>query len=204
MLERVPIRWKWFLVVGLLTLSADHASKIWAKSALLYPPACEDELNLPDDRERADVPDCAVGVIPNFWDMRLSYNTGSAFGLFSSVTGARIFLTIVGFIALGAILWMVYKGRDDQRRLMLGLGLVGGGAIGNVIDRVAFGKVTDFVVWRWYSHEWPTFNVADAALCVGVGLLFLDLGKQAKEEKAKQDAEKAAAKTTKPQKKKKG
>ena len=93
---------------------------------------------------------------------------------------------------------MVYKARDEQRRLMIGLGLVGGGAIGNVIDRVAFGKVTDFVVWKWHTHEWPTFNVADAALCVGVGLLFLDLGRQAKDEKAK----KAAAAESQPKKKK--
>lgn len=185
MLERVPRRWKWFAVFSIVTLVADQLSKLWARHGL---PVHGRGIGKP------------VSVITNFWDWRLSYNTGSAFGLFSSVNGARIFLTIVGVIALGAIMWMVHKARDDQRRLMVGLGLVGGGAIGNVIDRVAFGKVTDFVVWKWYSHEWPTFNVADAALCVGVGLLFLDLGKQAKEDKAKQTAEKAQ--TEKPKKKK--
>jgi signal peptidase II len=186
MLERVPRRWKWFTVFAVVTLVADQVTKLWARHGL------------PVDSRGYGKP---VSVIENFFDWRLSYNTGSAFGLFSSVTGARIFLTIVGMIALGAIVWMVHKGRDDQRRLMVGLGLVGGGAIGNVIDRVAFGKVTDFVVWKWYSHEWPTFNVADAALCVGVGLLFLDLGKQAKEEKAKQAAD--AAKPGEAKKKKK-
>ena len=186
MLERVPRRWKWFTVFAVVTLVADQITKYWARHSL------------PVNSRGYGEP---VSVITNFFDWRLSYNTGSAFGLFSSVNGARIFLTIVGMIALGAIGWMVHKARDDQRRLMVGLGLVGGGAIGNVIDRVAFGKVTDFVVWKWYSHEWPTFNVADAALCVGVGLLFLDLGKQAKEEKAKQAAEKSAA-NDKPKKKK--
>lgn len=186
MLERVPRRWKWFTVFAVVTLVADQITKYWARN------------QLPVNSRGYGEP---VSVITNFFDWRLSYNTGSAFGLFSSVNGARIFLTIVGIIALGAIGWMVHKARDDQRRLMVGLGLVGGGAIGNVIDRVAFGKVTDFVVWKWYSHEWPTFNVADAALCVGVGLLFLDLGKQAKEEKAKQTAEKAAASETKKKKK---
>ncbi|HEU5058059.1 MAG TPA: signal peptidase II [Kofleriaceae bacterium] len=185
MLERVPRRWKWFTVFAVVTLVADQITKLWARHGL------------PVDSRGYGKP---VSVIENFFDWRLSYNTGSAFGLFSSVTGARIFLTIVGMIALGAIVWMVHKGRDDQRRLMVGLGLVGGGAIGNVIDRVAFGKVTDFVVWKWYSHEWPTFNVADAALCVGVGLLFLDLGKQAKEEKAKQSAEKEQKKEPKKKK----
>jgi len=184
MLERVPRRWKWFTAFAVLTLLADQLSKLWARHGL------------PVNARGIGEP---VAVIKNFFDWRLSYNTGSAFGLFSSVTGARIFLTIVGVVALGAIMWMVHKARDEQRRLMIGLGLVGGGAIGNVIDRVAFGKVTDFVVWKWHTHEWPTFNVADAALCVGVGLLFLDLGRQAKDEKAKKSA---AKESTKPAKKK--
>jgi signal peptidase II len=185
MLERVPRRWKWFTAFAVLTLVADQLSKLWARHGL------------PVDGRGIGKP---VAVITNFFDWRLSYNTGSAFGLFSSVTGARIFLTVVGVVALGAITWMVHKARDEQRRLMIGLGLVGGGAIGNVIDRVAFGKVTDFVVWKWHTHEWPTFNVADAALCVGVGLLFLDLGRQAKDEKAKQAAEKKTS-ADKPKKK---
>ena len=173
MLDRIPRRWKWFTAFALVTLVLDHVTKYWARH------------DLPTTPQGHGI---AVPVIENFFDWRLSYNTGSAFGLFSSVTGARIFLTIVGLVAMVAIGWMVVKARDDQRRLMLGLGLVGGGALGNVIDRVLYGKVTDFVVWKWYEHEWPTFNVADAALCVGVGLLFLDLGKQAKEEKARQRA----------------
>jgi signal peptidase II len=172
--ESVPRRWKWFAAIGVVTLVADQVTKYWARN------------DLPTDRRGYGIP---VSIIENFWDWRLSYNTGSAFGLFSSVDGARVFLTIVGFIALGAILWMVHKGGDDQRRLSAALGLVGGGAIGNVIDRVLYGKVTDFVVWKYYEHEWPTFNIADAALCVGVGLLFIDLGRQQREEMKKPDPE---------------
>ena len=168
MFDSVPRRWKWFTAIGLVTLAADQVTKYWARNAL------------PSDARGYGLP---VPIIENFWDWRLSYNTGSAFGMFSNLDNARILLTIVGVIALGAILWMVHKGPNDQRRLAAALGLVGGGAIGNVIDRLAFGKVTDFVVWKWYEHEWPTFNVADAALCVGVGLLFLDLGRQQREEK---------------------
>ncbi|HLU66773.1 MAG TPA: signal peptidase II [Kofleriaceae bacterium] len=168
MWKQIPRRYRWFTAVGVITLVLDQITKYWARN------------DLPVGPHGHGLP---VAVIENFFDWRLSWNTGSAFGLFSGVGGARIFLTLVGLIALGAIVWMVVKGRDDQRRLMVGLGLVGGGAIGNVIDRIIFGKVTDFIVWKWYEHEWPTFNIADAALCVGVGLLFLDLGKQAKEEK---------------------
>ena len=170
----LPRRYKWFLLFGAVTFVLDQVTKYWARNDL---PTNDAGFGLP------------VSVIENFWDWRLSYNTGSAFGMFSNANYARIFLTVVGLVAMGAIVWMVHKAKDDQKRLAVGLGLVGGGAIGNVVDRVLFGKVTDFVVWRWYEHEWPTFNVADAALCVGVGLLFLDMGKQAKLEKAQKAAE---------------
>ena len=179
MLERVPRRWKWFTAFAVLTLVADQLTKLWARHGL------------PVDARGIGKP---VAVIKNFFDWRLSYNTGSAFGLFSSVTGARIFLTVVGVVALGAITWMVYKARDEQRRLMIGLGLVGGGAIGNVIDRVAFGKVTDFVVWKWYTHEWPTFNVADAALVVGILGLLVDLKPPEKDAKKLAASEKGIQK----------
>jgi signal peptidase II len=52
---------------------------------------------------------------------------------------------------------------------------VGGGAIGNLVDRVMYGRVTDFIVWKYHGHEWPAFNIADAALCIGVGLMLLDM-----------------------------
>ncbi|HEX7599914.1 MAG TPA: signal peptidase II, partial [Polyangia bacterium] len=70
-----------------------------------------------------------------------------------------------------------YLRRTDlrQTRLHFALGLIGGGAVGNLIDRIAFGKVTDFIVWHYQAHEWPAFNVADAALVVGVCLMALDM-----------------------------
>ncbi len=154
-------KWKVFALVTALTMVLDQLTKWWARAAL------------PSGGK-------AVTVIENFFDWRLSYNTGSAFGLFGSVNGARIFLTIVGVVAIGAILWMVRQARDDQKRLVWALGCVAGGAIGNIIDRVLYGRVTDFVVWKYYEKEWPTFNVADVALVVGVGLLFLDMGKDGK------------------------
>ena len=62
----------------------------------------------------------------------------------------------------------------DRPRIAAELGLLAGGAIGNIIDRVAFGKVSDFIVWKAGRYEWPTFNVADAALVIGVVTLLLD------------------------------
>lgn len=162
-------RWKIFLIVAPLTMILDQITKIWARSSLPTGP---------DGRGISQV------VIENFWEWRLSHNPGSAFGLFGDTSGARIFLSIVGFVAVGAILWMLHKASDDQRRLTVALGLVAGGAVGNLIDRVGFGEVTDFVVWKYYQHEWPTFNVADVALVIGVGLLFLDIGKEPADDKS--------------------
>lgn len=166
-------RWKIFLVVAPVTMILDQVTKIWARNSLPTGP---------DGRGISSV------VIENFWEWRLSHNPGSAFGLFGDTSGARIFLTVIGIFAVGAIIWMLKKATDDQRRLSFALGLVAGGAVGNLIDRIGFGEVTDFVVWKYYDSEWPTFNVADVALVIGVGLLFLDLGKEPDTEAAKTDA----------------
>ena len=160
-------RWKIFLILAPLTMLADQLTKVWARHSLP---------TTPDGYGKA------VSVIENFFDWRLSHNPGSAFGLFGSTSGARVFLSIIGVIAVGAIIWMLWKARNDQTRLSIALSLVAGGAVGNLIDRIYSGIVTDFVVWKYYEHEWPTFNIADVALVIGVGLLFLDMGKESAED----------------------
>jgi signal peptidase II len=95
--------------------------------------------------------------------------------MLQQLPGGRLVLTL---LAVGAFALVVaYLRKTDARatRLHVALGLVGGGAIGNLIDRVMFGRVTDFIVWHVRDHEWPAFNVADAALCIGVGLMVLDM-----------------------------
>ena len=142
-------------------------------------------------------------MIESFWHWRLSMNQGSAFGLFSGRTGARIFLSIVGVAAVFGMLWMLRKSRADQKVLHWALALVAGGAVGNLIDRIYYGVVTDFILWhvgderagphpglgRW-EHEWPVFNIADVVLVVGVGLMFIDIQKEGKREKALRQARK--------------
>src|SRR4030095_7240904 len=130
-------------------------------------------------------------VIDGYWDWRLSYNTGSAFGMFAGQTGSRVFLSIVGVVATIAILFILKRARDEQKWMTTALALVAGGAIGNVIDRILDGKVTDFVVWKLGTPEWPAFNIADCALVVGVAIMFLDVGREQKKAKEK-DARKAA------------
>ena len=148
-------KYRWFVMVFVLSLGLDQGSKVWARHVLkpIYP--------------------AVKAVIPGIFELRYSENPGSAFGLFRGVPGARYLLFVVGIGALILVATYLRKAAPGARRLGAELGLLAGGALGNVIDRIAYGRVTDFVVWRLGSHEWPTFNIADAALVVGViGLLF--------------------------------
>ena len=114
-------------------------------------------------------------VIDGFFKLRYSENPGVAFGMLQSMSGGRIVLTLMAIAAFALVIFYLRKTDAGATRLQVALGLVGGGAIGNLIDRVAYGRVTDFIVWHYKQHEWPTFNVADAALCVGVALMMLDM-----------------------------
>jgi signal peptidase II len=114
-------------------------------------------------------------IVQNYFDLRFSENTGVAFGMFQQLPGGRIWLTVVALAALLLVGYYLTRSSPKQTRLHLALGLVGGGAIGNLVDRIAFGRVTDFIVWHVGSHEWPAFNIADAALVVGVCLMALDM-----------------------------
>jgi signal peptidase II len=114
-------------------------------------------------------------VIDGFFNLRYSENNGVAFGMFQTLPGGRFLLTLVALFAFGLVIHYLRKTEPAHTRMHAALGLVGGGAIGNLIDRIMFGKVTDFIVWHYKGHEWPAFNIADAALVVGVGLMGLDM-----------------------------
>jgi signal peptidase II len=160
-------RYNIFAFVAVLTIALDQLTKWLARSQLVHAGK-------------------SITVIPNYWDWRLSYNTGSAFGMFAGQNGSRIFLSIVGVAATVAILLILRRARNEQTWMTSALALVAGGAIGNVIDRVLEGKVTDFVVWKMGKHEWPAFNIADCALVVGVAIMFLDVGREQKKHKEKE------------------
>ena len=114
-------------------------------------------------------------VIEGFFNLRYSENPGVAFGMLQSMPGGKFVLTALAVAAIVLVLMYLRRTESDATRLHVALGLVGGGALGNVIDRISYGRVTDFIVWHVKGHEWPTFNVADAALCVGVGLMMWDM-----------------------------
>jgi len=189
-------KWKLFAIVSILSLIADQATKIWARAALpVAPDGCQGNLDVVDAIVQRRCGGQAVAVIENFWDWRLSMNPGSAFGLFST-TGmfGRVMLSVVGVAAVIGMFWMLKKARPDQRVLHWALAFVAGGAVGNLIDRIYFGVVTDFVLWRYHSKEWPVFNIADVVLVVGVGLMFIDIQKEGKREKLLKQARQERAK----------
>ena len=95
-------------------------------------------------------------------------NTGSAFGLFAGFTNLLILASIVG---IAAVLYYFYRQGNNAIALRISLGLIVGGALGNLFDRVVFGKVVDFISVGW----WPSFNIADSAISVGMFLLIFTM-----------------------------
>lgn len=186
-------KWTIFWVVSLISLVADQATKIWARAELpVHPSGCD----VPADMVIGKCYGTPVELISGFWDWRLSMNPGSAFGLFGSLGAGftRVFLSLIGVGAVIGMVWMLKKARTDQRVLHWALGFVAGGAVGNLIDRIYYSVVTDFIVWKYKTHQWPVFNIADVVLVIGVGLMFIDIHKENKREKALKEARQAKAK----------
>jgi signal peptidase II len=185
-------KWKIFWIVSIVSLVADQAAKIWARASLpVHPTGC----SIPGDIIARKCMGMPVKVIDGFWDWRLSMNPGSAFGLFGSFGASftRVFLSLIGIAAVVGMVYMLRKSRSDQRVLHWALALVAGGAVGNLIDRIYFSVVTDFVLWKYKTHEWPVFNIADVVLVVGVGLMFIDISKENKREKLLREERKKKA-----------
>ena len=151
-LQATPTLTRWLLLAVLL-LIADQLTKLWFDSALRY----GDRLN----------------VLP-FFDFTLLYNRGAAFSFLADQAGwQRWFFTVLGLGAASFILWMMHKNRT-QTRLLLALALILSGALGNVIDRVAYGHVIDFLLFYWQNWYYPAFNVADSCITLGAILMILD------------------------------
>ena len=115
--------------------------------------------------------------IPNIWAFTYVRNQGAAFSLFNDAPAyfRDPFFLIVPLVALTAIGVLFHKLRNEQRLVALALSLVGGGAVGNLIDRLRYGFVVDFIDWHWKEvYHWPRFNIADSCIVVGVGLLLWD------------------------------
>jgi len=123
------------------------------------------------------------------WRMSYAENSGSAFGLFRTLPdGVRVgFFLLVSVVAMVFIVAYYRRVRPEQRWLQVALSFVLSGAAGNFVDRAARGYVVDFVQWHWWNRPdvaWPTFNVADSLIVVGVAMLLLHPGEKPREAKA--------------------
>ena len=149
-------------LLSMATLALDIASKWWAERHLEGYPGM-------------------VEVWRNHVTLLLAKNRGGAWGLLQSTSEnvRRPFFLLVSVAAIAFIMTLYRRLQPRQHALMWGLPLVLGGALGNVFDRIRYGHVIDFVdvhlVYRGIDRHWPTFNVADIAICVGVGLMALDM-----------------------------
>lgn len=115
-----------------------------------------------------------VHPVTGFFNIVLAYNKGAAFSFLASASGwQQQFLTAVGVAASLFILFLLAR-HGTQKLFSLALALILGGALGNVIDRVVYGHVIDFLDLHWRGWHWPAFNLADSAIVGGALLLILD------------------------------
>lgn len=141
-----------FLAASLVLL-ADQLTKWWMLVEVMKPPR--------------------VMPLAPFLNIVLVMNPGVSFGMFGSAPQWVGWALVVFALAIAAAL-SIWLRSVTERLLAAGLGLVVGGAVGNVVDRVRFGAVVDFLDLHWGDFHWPAFNVADSAITMGVVLLILD------------------------------
>ena len=109
--------------------------------------------------------------INSFLNLVKVWNRGISFGMFNWAENSRLIFTILqSFIALIILIWGLF---NQQKKMITPLGLIVGGAFGNVIDRFLMGAVADFIDFHIYDYHWPAFNFADSAVFIGVSLILL-------------------------------
>jgi signal peptidase II len=108
-----------------------------------------------------------------FFDLVLTCNRGMSFGLFNSGEGLSVPLFSVAAVAIVVIL-LFWMSRAGSEILSTAIGMIIGGAVGNVIDRLRLGGVIDFLYFHLGSWYWPAFNVADSAICIGVAIMLFE------------------------------
>lgn len=137
------------LLMAAFWLAVDQGSKWWIINRVMDPPRT--------------IP------VTGFWNIVLGWNSGVSFGMFGAVSPEiLIAVTMAITLFLGFLMWRAATAMESA-----GLGLIVGGALGNVIDRMRFGAVTDFLDFYLGEWHWPTFNMADVGIVGGAGLLLL-------------------------------
>ena len=150
--SRVP-----FLVTAAIGAAADLLTKTWAFRLL----------DVPVEKEIS--PHEPVEIVPGFLQLKASVNAGSLWGLFKEYPTVLLVVTVCIFVVL---LGMAFSGWGRGLGMQVALGLFSAGAIGNLADRVVYGRGRDFIDVYVGSKHWPTFNIADSCICVGA-VIFL-------------------------------
>ena len=153
---RTPAPAAWLLLLSAAIVTADQATKYVIATCLR--------------------PGEVQPVVHGWFQLRFIVNRGGLFGVFRDLPElwrAALF-TGVPVVACIGLLFFLLRTPASERALRGGLALILGGALGNLIDRLRLGHVVDFLDVYWRDHHWPAFNLADAAICVGVGLILLD------------------------------
>ncbi|MBT3360811.1 MAG: signal peptidase II [Rhodospirillales bacterium] len=139
--------------VALLIFGLDQATKWWIVESVMVPPQM-------------------ISVTP-FFNLVMGWNRGVSFGLFNQDSPYNVLvLTAVALIIVVALVFWLRKA--ERQLVVVAIGMVIGGAIGNVVDRLRFGAVADFLDFHIAGYHWPAFNVADSGITIGAGLLVLD------------------------------
>lgn len=138
-----------------VVLVLDLAAKFWAKTALMAKPP--------------------VVVIKGLFNLVYVENTGASFGFLNNPgeTWQRWFLIAASILAIVVIIQLLRSDEGRDKFMQIGLGLIMGGAAGNLWDRVATGRVVDFLDFYFASHHWPAFNIADIAISIGAFMMII-------------------------------
>jgi len=151
--------WPWF-VLALLIIVADQMAKWYFNSSYQY-----DEVR---------------SVIPGLLSFTLRYNPGAAFNFLADAGGwQKHVFTLLAFLVSGWLGWNIVKGRFSCLMNWAGAFIIGG-ALGNVVDRLVYGHVVDFIVFYYHDWYYPAFNLADSFICSGAFLMVLDSLKKPK------------------------
>jgi signal peptidase II len=145
------LKWLW---ISLLVLVLDQASKLAIDSSMrLYE---------------------SIPLLP-FFNLTYVHNTGAAFSLLSEAGGWQRWLFAgLAIVMSGVISVWIWRLKAHETLMAIALSMVLGGAIGNLIDRIAYGYVIDFLDAYYQAWHWPAFNIADSAICIGVAIMVLD------------------------------
>ncbi len=152
--------------IALISILLDQVTKWWVLNGIMQPPR----------------------VIPltGFFNLVLTWNNGVSFGLFNNNNDLNALL--LSLLALAIVIFLLFWLRKaENKRMALGLGLIIGGALGNVIDRVLHGAVVDFLDFYVNAYHWPAFNIADSCITIGAVILIFDSLFSPKPEEAKID-----------------